>query len=204
MIDDRVGLSRRHLGLTPAWIPDGLHGRPWNSTGRASGGFTGRAVPASAEVTVVVLVVSVGFAFVVGVSGPPNVRASLLAARAAPYAAVMALSTVMHSAGGLIAGWALAFTPPSLGHVPARHLAAVYLAGGTVSIGFTFFATRHRAPVSASIAVGAGLTGAAAVASGWRVAGYGGFHWFPPYGVIGTVPAIVLSPVVGCRPPASG
>jgi len=148
-------------------------------------------------VTVLALVVIIGFAFMLGVSDAPNASASLLAARAASYPAVMAFSFVMHVVGGLVAGEAVAVTMRGLVHVPVGHLAAVYVAGGVASIGFTLVATRHGIPVSASIALVAGLAGAAAVAGGWRAVGWGGLHGFRPYGVIGTLAAIVISPIVG-------
>lgn len=149
------------------------------------------------RVTIVALAVIVGFAFMLGVSDAPNASASLLAARAASYPAVMAYSFVMHVIGGMVAGEAVALTMSSLVHLPAGDLAGVYVAGGLASIGFTLVATRHGIPVSASIALVAALAGAAAVAGGWQAVGWGGVRGLRPYGVIGTLAAIVISPVVG-------
>ncbi|MDA8356814.1 MAG: inorganic phosphate transporter [Actinomycetota bacterium] len=147
--------------------------------------------------TVVALVVIVGFAFMLGVSDAPNASASLLAARAASYPAVMTFSFIMHVVGGLVAGQAVALTMSGLVHLPAGHLASACAAGGAASIGFTLVATRRGIPVSASIALVAGLAGAAATMGGWQAVGWGGFHGLRPYGVIGTLAAIVVSPVVG-------
>jgi len=65
------------------------------------------------------------------------------------------------------------------------------------SLSFTLLLTRRGVPVSASIALVGGLAGAAATEAGWRAVGWGGFHGIRPYGVLGTLVAIVLSPVVG-------
>jgi len=146
---------------------------------------------------VVALVVIAGFAFMLGVSDAPNASASLIAARAASYPAVMAFSFVMHVVGGMIAGQAVALTMSGLVHTPAGHLAGVYVAGGLASIGFTLVVTRRGVPVSASIGLVAGLAGAAAAVGGWQAVGWGGFHGLRPYGVVGTLAAIVLSPVLG-------
>lgn len=51
--------------------------------------------------------------------------------------------------------------------------------------------------MSASIALVGGLTGAAAAQAGWGAVGWGGFHGAHPYGVVGTLVAIFLSPLLG-------
>lgn len=147
--------------------------------------------------TAAVFVVILGFAFMLGVSDAPNASASLVAAGAASYPSVMAFSFAMHVVGGLIAGQAVASTMVSLVHLTGARLPGVYLAGGLASIGFTRVATRQGIPVSASVALVGGLAGAAAVVGGWGAVGWGGLHGFHPYGVIGTLVAIVVSPVLG-------
>lgn len=147
--------------------------------------------------TIAAFVVVVAFAFMLGVSDAPNASASLIASRATSYRGAMAFSFVAHVAGGLVAGQAVALTMRSLVHLPASDLPGAYLAGGVASLAFTLVATRHGVPVSASIALVGGLAGAAAVEAGWSAVGWGGLHGFHPYGVIGTLLAIVLSPVLG-------
>ena len=142
-------------------------------------------------------VVVIGFAFVLGVSDAPNASAVLIASRAASYRGAMAFSFAATAAGGLLAGEAVALTMTSLVHVPAAELSDTYLAGGVASLAFTLFLTRRGVPVSASIALVGGLAGAAAAQAGWGAVGWGGFHGAHPYGVIGTLAAILLSPVLG-------
>jgi PiT family inorganic phosphate transporter len=143
------------------------------------------------------LVVVIGFAFVLGVSDAPNASAVLIASRSASYRRAMAFSFVASAAGGLLAGEAVALTMTSLVHVPAGDLPGTYLAGGVASLAFTLLLTRHSVPVSASIALVGGLSGAAAARAGLDAVGWGGFHGAHPYGVIGTLVAIFLSPFLG-------
>jgi PiT family inorganic phosphate transporter len=143
------------------------------------------------------LVVVVGFAFVLGVSDAPNASAVLIASRTASYRSAMSFSFVASAAGGLLAGEAVALTMSSLVHVPAAKLPGTYLAGGGASLAFTLLLTRRGVPVSASIALVGGLAGAAAAQGGWGAVGWGGLHGVRPYGVVGTLVAIFLSPLLG-------
>ncbi len=138
-----------------------------------------------------------GFAFMLGVSDAPNATASLIAARAASYPRAMAFSFTFHVIGGLLAGQAVALTMVTLVHLPTTQMAGAYLAGSLATISFTLAATRRGIPVSASIGLVGGLTGAAAVMGGLGAVGWGGLQGWRPYGVIGTLAAVVLSPVLG-------
>jgi PiT family inorganic phosphate transporter len=146
---------------------------------------------------IVAFAVVVGFAFMLGVSDSPNASAALIAARATSYRGAMLFSFVFHAAGGMLAGEAVARTMVSLVHVAPAQVAGTYLAGGVAAICFTLVATRRGIPVSASIGLVGGLAGAAAVMGGWSAVGWGGVEGGRLYGVIGTLAAVVLSPVLG-------
>ncbi len=143
------------------------------------------------------LIAVIGFAFMLGVSDAPNASAALLAARATSYRGAIAFAFVLHVAGGLVAGQAVARTMISLVHVAPSQVAGTYLAGGTATIAFTLAATRRGIPVSASIGLVGGLAGAAAVTGGPGAVGWGGLSGWHPVGVIGTLAAVVISPVLG-------
>jgi len=147
--------------------------------------------------SVLAFVVVIAFAFVLGVSDAPNASAVLIAARAASYRGAMAFSFVTHAAGGLLAGQAVALTMTSLVHVSSARLPGTYLAGAVAGLVFTLALTRRGVPVSASIALVGGLTGAAAAQAGWHAIGWGGLHGIRPYGVIGVLVAIAISPIIG-------
>lgn len=140
---------------------------------------------------------AIAFAFTLGISDAPNASAVLIATRAASYRSAMACSFLASAAGGLLAGEAVALTMTSLVRVPAAQLPSTYLAGDVASLAFTLLLTRRGVPVSASIALVGGLAGAAAAEAGWDAVGWGGFHGARPYGVLGTLLAIFLSPVLG-------
>jgi PiT family inorganic phosphate transporter len=148
-------------------------------------------------VALAALATVLGFAFMLGVSDAPNASASLIAARAASYRSAMAFSFIFHVIGGLLAGQAVAMTMVTLVHLPADLVAIAYLAEGLATISFTLVATRRGIPVSASIGLVGGLAGAAAVIGGWGAIGWGGLEGWRPYGVIGTLAAVVLSPILG-------
>jgi len=139
----------------------------------------------------------VGFAFMLGVSDAPNASASLIAARATSYRGAMLFAFSFHVLGGMLAGQAVALTMVTLVRVPPSQVAGTYLAGGVATICFTLLATRRGIPVSASIGLVGGLAGAAAIMGGWGAVGWGGLHGWRPYGVIGTLAAVVVSPVLG-------
>jgi inorganic phosphate transporter, PiT family len=146
---------------------------------------------------VAALVVVFAFAFMLGVSDAPNASAALISARVASYPKAMAFSFLATVAGGLLAGEAVALTINSLVHVSPQQLPGTYLAGGIASLAFTLLLTRRGIPVSASIALVGGLAGAAAVQAGWQAVGWGGLHGLRPYGVLGTLLAIAISPLLG-------
>ncbi len=141
--------------------------------------------------------VVVGFAFMLGVSDAPNASASLIAARATSYRGAMRFAFILHAVGGMLSGQAVALTMITLVHVPPSEVAGTYLAGGVATVGFTVLATRRGIPVSASIGLVGGLAGAAAVVGGWGAVGWGGIHGWRPYGVAGTLAAVVISPMLG-------
>jgi inorganic phosphate transporter, PiT family len=141
--------------------------------------------------------VVLAFAFMLGVSDAANASAALISSRTASYRSAMAFSFLATAAGGLLAGQAVALTMNSLVHVAPAQLPGTYLAGGIASILFTVLLTRRGIPVSASIALVGGLAGAAAVEAGWQAVGWGGLHGLRPYGVLGSLLAIVISPLLG-------
>lgn len=88
-------------------------------------------------------------------------------------------------------------TMAGLVHASALQLPSIYLAGGVACLVFTLLLTQRGIPVSASIALVGGLAGAGAVEAGVGAVNWGGLHGLHPYGVLGTLLAIVLSPVFG-------
>lgn len=144
---------------------------------------------------VVAVVAAIGLAFVFGMSDAPNAASALIASRAAPWHTALAFSFLLHAAGALAGGTAVALTMTTLVHVGPHDLPGVVGAACAASILFVAGAARLGIPTSATYGLMGGLVGGALVAGGHIH--WGGFHGARPYGVLGTLAGIVLSPVVG-------
>jgi PiT family inorganic phosphate transporter len=148
-------------------------------------------------VEVVAVAAALGLAFVLGVSDAPNATAAIVVSRAAGWGPALAFSSVLHAAGVLAGGTAVAVTINGLVHVPRGDVSYVYAAGGTASIAFVLVAQRLSIPSSATYGLVGGLVGAGLVASGHHAIHWGGFTGGRPEGVIGVAVSLVLSPAFG-------
>ncbi len=144
---------------------------------------------------VVAVVAAVGLAFVFGTSDAPHPSSALNAARAAPWHAALAFSFALHAAGALAGGTAVALTMTTLVHVPPHDLPSVVASACVAPIVFVAAAARLGIPTSTTYGLVAGLVGSALVVGGHIH--WGGLHGVRPYGVLGTLAGIVISPVVG-------
>jgi len=148
-------------------------------------------------VDVVAIAAALGLAFALGISDAPNATSALVASRAAGWRAAIAFSFAFHLLGALVGGTAVAMTINGIVNVNADDLSSVYAAACLAAIAFVSTAARHGIPSSATYGVVGGLAGAALAAGGWNAIRWGGFHDFRPYGMIGTLGGLVLSPVLG-------
>jgi inorganic phosphate transporter, PiT family len=143
----------------------------------------------------VAVVAAVGLAFVFGMSDAPNASAALIASRAAPWHTALAFSFALHAAGALLGGTAVALTMTTLVHVSPHHLPWVVASACIAAIVFGAGAARLGIPTSATYGLIGGLVGGALVAGG--SIRWGGLHGARPYGVLGALAGIVVSPIVG-------
>jgi PiT family inorganic phosphate transporter len=148
-------------------------------------------------VVVGAIVVALAFAFVLGVSDAPNATAALVGTGTARYWPAMAFSFVFHVIGGLVSGTAVALTVTGMIDVGGRDAGAAYTAGGLAAVVFVLVATRLGLPTSASFGLVGGLVGAAFVAGGTSAIVWGGFDGLHPYGVVGALVAMLISPFIG-------
>lgn len=146
---------------------------------------------------VAAIVAAVGLAFVFGTSDAPNATSALVAARAAPWHAALAFSFALHALGALAGGTAVALTMTTLIHVPTNDLPSVIAAACLASIVFVAGAARLGIPTSATYGLIGSLVGGALVVGGPHDIRWGGFHGLRPYGVLGTLAGVILSPIVG-------
>lgn len=146
---------------------------------------------------VVAIAAALGLAFVLGISDAPNATAALVASRAAEWRAAIAFSFVFHLLGALAGGTAVALTIDGLVQVDTADVPAVYAAACLAAIGFVSTGARRGLPTSATYGVIGGLAGAGVAASGWDAIRWGGFHGLRPYGMIGVLGGLLLSPILG-------
>ena len=97
----------------------------------------------------------------------------------------------------MLSGTAVASAVLGAIDVPRSELATVLAAGTLAALGLLVLATRRGLPVSAGLALVAGLAGAAWAANGIDGIVWGGMHGVRPYGVLGAALAMVVAPLLG-------
>ena len=132
-----------------------------------------------------------------GMDGAGNASANLVASQRGRVRVVLALAFFTHLAGALLSGTAVASTVLGAIDVPRSDLATVLAAGTLAALGLLVLATGRGLPVSAGLALVAGLAGAAWAANGIDGIVWGGLHGVRPYGVLGAALAMVVAPLLG-------
>jgi PiT family inorganic phosphate transporter len=148
-------------------------------------------------VTTLTIVAALAFAVTMGMADAGNASANLVASHGGRVRVVLALAFFTHLAGALLSGTAVASTVLGAIHVPRSELATVLAAGTLAALGLLVLATRRGLPVSAGLALVAGLAGAAWAANGTDGIVWGGMHGVRPYGVLGAALAMVVAPLLG-------
>ncbi len=146
---------------------------------------------------VVAIGAALALAFVLGISSAPAATSALVASRAASWRAALGFSFVFHVLGALLGGTAVAVTIAGLVSVPLDDVATVYATGCLATVAFVVAASRLGLPTSATHGLVGGLVGAALATDGWGAVRWGGFDGIRPTGVLGTLVALIVSPVLG-------
>ena len=146
---------------------------------------------------VVAIGAALGLALVLGISSAPNATSALVASRAAPWRLALGYSFLLHALGALLGGTAVALTIANLVSVPSDEVAAVYAAGCIATIAFVSAAARLGLPTSATHGLVGGVAGAGLAEGGLHAVNWGGVDGFRPVGVLGTLAALVVSPILG-------
>lgn len=140
---------------------------------------------------------ALGLALVLGISSAPNAASALVASRTAPWRVALGYSFVLHALGALLGGTAVALTIAHLVSVPNDDVAPVYAAGCIATIAFVGVAARLGLPTSATHGLVGGVAGAGLAEGGVHAVNWGGFDGIRPIGVIGTLVALFVSPIIG-------
>jgi inorganic phosphate transporter, PiT family len=146
-----------------------------------------------------VLSVSLAFAFALtnGFHDASNAIATLVATRAATPGQAVALASVFNMLGPIFVGSAVAATIAGIVDVPADQEVEVIGAGLIGATTWNLITWWRGLPSSSGHALVGGLVGAALVEGGTGAVNWGGFDGWHPVGVIGTLVALAVSPVIG-------
>lgn len=147
------------------------------------------------------LVVAVGlalaFALTNGFHDASNAIATLVATRAARPAQAIVLAAVFNMLGPLLVGSAVANTIAKIVDVPSAQTVAVVGSGLLAATVWNVITWWRGLPSSSGHALVGGLVGAALVEGGVDAVNWGGFDGWHPVGVLGTLVALAVSPVIG-------
>jgi len=147
------------------------------------------------------LAIAIGLAFAFaltnGFHDASNAIATLVATRAATPLQAVVLASVFTMLGPILIGSAVAATIAGIVQVPADEIVAVVGAGLIGATAWNLVTWWRGLPSSSGQALVGGLVGAALVEGGMGAVNWGGFDGWRPVGVIGTLVAIAVSPVLG-------
>ncbi|MEZ5141574.1 MAG: inorganic phosphate transporter [Acidimicrobiales bacterium] len=141
--------------------------------------------------------VAFGFALTNGFHDAANAIAALVATRVATPGRAVVMAAVFNVLGPLLVGGAVADTVAGIVEVPADQTITVVGAALTGAVAWNLATWRLGLPSSSSHALVGALVGAAVVDAGWSAVTWGGFHGIEPYGVLGVLAVLVISPILG-------
>ena len=149
--------------------------------------------------TAFILAIAMAFAFALtnGFHDAANAIATLVATRAARPLPAVTLAAVCNLLGPLLLGAAVANTIEKIVQVPPDQTIAVIGAGLTGAVAWNLFTWIKGLPSSSSHALVGGLVGAALLDAGASAVYWGGIEDGRPVGVLGTLIALAVSPILG-------
>lgn len=145
----------------------------------------------------VALTAAFAFAFTNGVHDASNSIATLVATRAARPGSAIAMAAVFNMLGPLLLGAAVADTVGGIIALSGDAAIEVIGAGLIAAVLWNAFTWWRGLPSSSGQALVGGLVGAGIVAGGVDAINWGGVSDWRPVGVIGTLIALAISPLLG-------
>jgi inorganic phosphate transporter, PiT family len=147
----------------------------------------------------VLLVILLGIAFDVsnGFHDSSNAIAALVATRAARPGPAVVLASVFTILGPILVATAVADTVGGLLDVDPEQTMAVLLSALVAGLLWNIATWYRGLPSSSSHALVGGLVGAALVVAGPSAVVWGGFNGVFPYGVLGVLVGLAISPLLG-------
>jgi inorganic phosphate transporter, PiT family len=149
------------------------------------------------EGLVVAILLAVAFATTNGLHDASNAIATLIATRAARPLQGIVLASVFNLLGPFLVGAAVADTVGGIVTVAPSEVAEVIGSGLAAAVAWNLITWRFGLPSSSGHALVGGLVGAALVEGGTDAVLWGGLDGIHPEGVIGTLIALAISPLLG-------
>ncbi len=146
---------------------------------------------------VLAVALAIAFAATNGLHDASNAIATLITTRAARPGQAIVLAAVFNLLGPLLLGAAVADTIAGIVTVPPSVAVEVIGSGLAAAVAWNLVTWRFGLPSSSGHALVGGLVGAAVVEGGVDAVNWGGFDGWHPVGVIGTLVALAVSPVLG-------
>ncbi|HEY6888070.1 MAG TPA: inorganic phosphate transporter [Solirubrobacter sp.] len=143
------------------------------------------------------IALALAFAVTNGLHDASNAIAALVATRAARPLQAALLAAFFNLLGPLLLGAAVADTIGGIVTAEGTTAIAVISAGLAAAVGWNVFTWAHGLPASSGHALVGGLVGAGVAAGGTGAIHWGGFDGWRPVGVVGTLVALAISPVLG-------
>jgi PiT family inorganic phosphate transporter len=140
---------------------------------------------------------AVAFALTNGFHDASNAIATLVATRAARPFPAICLATVFNMLGPLLVGSAVANTVAGIVDVAPGETVHVVGSGLFAATAWNLLTWWRGLPSSSGHALVGGLVGAALVHGGANAVNWGGFDGRHPVGVVGTLVALGVSPLIG-------
>jgi inorganic phosphate transporter, PiT family len=143
------------------------------------------------------VMLAVAFAFTNGIHDASNAIAALVATRAARPAQAVLLAAVFNLLGPLVVGSAVADTIGGIVAIGGTTGVEVIAAGLLAAVLWNLVTWALGLPSSSGHALVGGLVGAALAAGGADAVRWGGIEHGHPVGVLGTLVALAVAPVLG-------
>jgi inorganic phosphate transporter, PiT family len=145
----------------------------------------------------VAVLLAIAFAVTNGLHDAANSIATLVATRAATPGQAIVLAAAFNLLGPFVVGAAVADTIGGIVTVGPAAATEVIGCGVAAATAWNLVTWRLGLPSSSGHALVGGLVGAALVDGGTEAVLWGGFDGLHPVGVVGTVVALAISPVLG-------
>lgn len=146
---------------------------------------------------VIAVLLAIAFATTNGLHDAANAIATLVATRGATPGQAIALATFFNLLGPFVVGAAVADTIGGIVEVDPSAATEVIGCGLAAATAWNLVTWRLGLPSSSGHALVGGLVGAALVEGGASAVNWGGFDGLHPVGVVGTLVALAISPVLG-------